>query len=85
MGVRQFSVSIVRMSEELSNINSYLYYISTGAKFLRIARTCIRQNSFLNFIKLLLRRIRSKKNQKKQQKKKLHKTITDFIRSKNAE
>ena len=52
-----FPFSIVRMPEKSSNIFSNTFYMSRGAECLRIAGACNNQNSFLNSINPLVRRM----------------------------
>ena len=54
-----FPFSIVRIPEKSSNIPSNIFCMSIGAEYLRIARACNNQNSFLNSINSLVRRMNS--------------------------
>ena len=64
--IDSFPFSIVRMCEKSSNIPSNIFYMSTRAEYLRIARACNSQNSFLNSINPFVRRMISQVAKKMQ-------------------
>ena len=59
-----FPFSIVRMPRKSSKIPSNIFYMSTEAECLETARVCNNQNSFLNSINPLERRMISQEAKK---------------------